>query len=130
MSKFESIALSLTVVQSGKVNWQKGLFGKYAAYAPTHSRVDSYRNFYAEQEAERVLQLINASADEADSQLEQLAGLNTIDKGPVRMDLCMSRDHQFIALQLFRQSAQGYVPISEVTYLEGRRAELFEDKLL
>lgn len=130
MSRFEAIDLSQAVAQCGKVKRQRSLFGTHTVYLPTSSRIDSYRNYFGEQEGSSLLQLAKAQTEETTSILEQLNELKTDDKGTIRMDLCISRDHQFIAFQLFRQSAEAYTPISKVTYLEGHSAELLEDKLV
>lgn len=128
MSKFNSIEISRLVALHPDVEVSKllGLFER-VSYRPTHSRIESYRNYYGQHEAE-VLQEI-AEAEEPSHCLSTAAELQTVADGDYRLDLCMSADCMFAAFQVFELKGDGYEPYSKLRFLVGESARVFENLL-
>lgn len=125
MSKFNTLEISSIVSLHPKVEHHKflGLF-EHVLYQPTHSNIESFRNFYGAYEAD-VLQQI-AESDDPEMKLDAASELSTSDAGNYRLDLCMSQDCQFAAFQVFERQNGEYYPYSRLCILEGRQAEAFE----
>ncbi len=128
MSKFSTIEISSLVALHPKVDVRR-LFGiiERVSYQPTHSRIESYRNYYALADAE-FLQRI-AEADDPRQCLTEQTEVHTTEAQEYRLDLCMSHDHEFAAFQVFQLLPDGYVPYSKLRFLEGDSAHVFESLL-
>ena len=128
MSKFSTIEISRLVALHPHVEVHRFLgFYERVSYQPTHSGIESYRNFYAAPEAE-VLQQI-AEAEDPSQFLSSAVEMMTTDGGNYRLDLCMSHDCRFAAFQVFELKGEDYVPYSKLRFLEGDNARIFESLL-
>lgn len=129
MSKFDSIEIATIVALHPKVARHRffGLFDR-VYYQPTHSHIESYRNFYNSQEA-KYLQEIAESKDPS-ALLTEAHDLQTSDQGSFCLDFCMSKDHNFIAFQVFEHNKQELIPFSKLCILEGAAARSFESLLV
>lgn len=128
MSKFNSIGISSIVALHPKVEIHKffGLFER-VSYQPTHSAIVSYRNFYGLQEAQVFLQI--AETEDPTSCLKNAEEMQTVEDGDYCLDLCMSKDCQFAAFQVFERKKGEYIPYSKLRFLEGDSARIFENLL-
>lgn len=128
MSKFNAIEISGLVSLHPKVETRKflGLF-EQTRYQPTHSCIESYRNFYDAHEAEVFQQI--ADSNETKDILQTATEMQTSDHGDYRLDLCMSKDCQFAAFQIFERKQDQFVPYSKLCFLEGIQAEAFNNLL-
>lgn len=128
MSKFNTIEISNLVALHPKVEVHKflGLFER-VSYLPTRSNIESYRNYYDAREAD-VLQKI-AEGDDPQTALEAAEEMQTSNNGNYRLDICMSKDCQFAAFQVFEREHGEFVPYSKLCFLEGNQAQVFENLL-
>lgn len=128
MSKFNTIEIANLVALHPKVEVHKyfGLFER-VTYAPTRSNIESYRNYYNVYEAD-VLQKI-AEGDDPKVILEAAEEMQTSSNGNFRLDICLSRDCQFAAFQVFERQHDEFVPYSKLCFLEGGQAQVFENLL-
>lgn len=126
MSKFSNIQIAEIVALHPQVEVHKffGLF-EYATYQGTHSRIESYRNFYNKPEA---LSLVHI-ADAPKESLLSASELQANPDGNYRVDLCISKDCKFAAFQVFERKGSDFEPFSKLCILEGEEASTFE-KLL
>lgn len=128
MSKFNTIEISNLVALHPKVEVHKflGLFER-VSYLPTRSNIESYRNYYDAREAD-ILQKI-AEGDDPQTALEAADEMQTSNNGNYRLDICMSKDCQFAAFQVFEREHGEFVPYSKLCFLEGNQAQVFENLL-
>lgn len=131
MSKFEAIEMSKHVALHPKVEEHKilGLFGRHYQYAPTHSRLSSYRNYYNTADGESFLHLSEAPAEVIGEQISTIGERNTTADGEYRLDMCLSDDARFVAFQVFKRNRGEYEPVSIIRFLEGDEAQSFEQLL-
>lgn len=131
MSSFSLIELSQTVELHPKVSIKKGLFGlsKKAYYSPTKSQIESYENYFCKEVGMQIKQIIDAPMDKVEETIQSLPDFENQKNGDVRMDICISHDHKFVAMRLYQLEGEKYQPISKVSFLEGNSAEMFEAKL-
>lgn len=131
MSKFSLIELSNTVALHPKVSIVKGFFGltEKAVYTPTRSKIESYENYFNHEVGMEIKQIIDAPIEKVEETINSLPDFKNEANGDIRMDICISHDHRFVAMQLNQLSGEKYEPISKVCFLEGDPAEKFEAKL-
>lgn len=129
MSKFFALEMSHEVSKHPKLNVSKGFLGfcRKVTYIPTDSQVESYSNYYAKQDAERIRDLINCSDDKAQSQVDAFQPIETQPGSSFRLDLCVSDDAQFIAMQLNHVANGVMTHITPIRYFEGALAKQVEN---
>ena len=102
---------------------KKSLFSTKAIYTPTQSQAKAIILEYTPTEGERVARLLDMPLDKMAADIQQngkpAAGAN----GHFRLELCLSDDRQFCALQLFRFGDFQYKPVFDPRFYEGKDAE-------
>ena len=105
------------------VTIKKSLFSTKAIYSPTQSQIKVNILEYTPSEGERVERLLTMPLDKMAEDIAQkgkpLAGAN----GNFRLELCLSDDHQFCGLQLFRFGDFAYNPVFEPRFYTGKDVE-------
>ncbi len=127
MSKFLALNMANEVAKNPQVSLEKTVFGLHtsAKYQPTHSTIDSFSNFYGvtgRDILERILESKNV--DDAVASVEEI---ECVEDGKYRLDLCISRDHQFVAMQLNEVTDTAERHLSPIRYYEGKEAEKIEN---
>lgn len=128
MSKFNSIEIAELVALHPKVETHRffGLFER-VSYQPTHSKIESFRNYYGAHEAD-LLQKI-AESDDPEVQMSSAKEIHVAANGNYRLDICLSKDCKFVAFQVFQRQHNEFVPFSRLCILEGDQAKAFEELL-
>ena len=106
--------------------------GKYkqAGDGPNHLQRFTYiskeliRNDYTAENGEKLKQLLRCPDDKLADLTKRLSPIEHATMGPARLEGCMSKDHLFVALQLFGYSDFEYSPLTDVRIYEGMPAEL------
>ena len=102
---------------------KKSLFSTKAIYTPTQSVAKAIILEYTPSEGERVEHLLEMPLDKMAADIQQkgkpAAGAN----GNFRLEVCLSDDHQFCALQLLRFGDFQYKPVFEPRFYEGKDVE-------
>ena len=102
---------------------KKSLFSTKAIYTPTQSQAKAIILEYTPSEGERLERLLDMPLDKMAADIQQKGKPATGANGNFRLELCLSDDHQFCALQLFRFSDFQYKPVFEPRFYEGKDAE-------
>ena len=118
-----------------QIKFKKTCFGlsTQVVYLPTKSIVKAKQNEYSVENGTRLEKILKA--DEATA-MEMLSKkpLKPSSMGNMRLDACISNDHQFAAVQLLRFTDFNYQPVTNVVVYEGKTAEaiaeLFNPKVL
>jgi len=113
------------VAKHPQIILEKHFFGllQDTVYAPTSSEVESYSNYYKDNDAQLFKNLIDAPASELEQNLKSLEDVETNDEGKYRLDLCISHDGQFIAMQLNKVEDDVTTHVTPVRYFMGKEAE-------
>ena len=128
MSRFFSVEIASTVSEHPHVSIKKSFFGLFANayYNVTNSQIDSYENSYSRETGERIKPLFSVEDKYVIGCAKDIGSLYQQPNGNYRLDICISRDRQFIALQLFHFENLMYRPVTDVRYFEGEQAEAIE----
>jgi len=129
MSKFFALEMAHEVANHPQLIKKTGFFGWHqkVVYRPTDSPVESYSNYYSMEDAEKVRDLINSTDMCFDSKLGSCTELPLQDNSTFRLDLCISHDSQFIAMQLNHVSDGSITHITPIRYFEGKQAQMVDD---
>lgn len=128
MSRFFSVEIASAVSEHPHVSIKKSFFGLFANayYNITNSQIDSYENSYSRETGERIKPLFSVGDKYVIGCTKDIGSLHQQPNGNYRLDICISRDRQFIALQLFHFENLMYRPVTDVRYFEGEQAEAIE----
>ena len=123
MSSIKNLEMAAAFSAYQHIEIKKSLFSTKAIYTPTQSQAKAIILEYTPSEGERVEHLLDMPLDKMAADIQQkgkpAAGAN----GNFRLELCLSDDHQFCALQLFRFSDFQYKPVFEPRFYEDKDAE-------
>ena len=125
MSSIKNLEMAAALSAYPHIEIKKSLFSTKAIYTPTQSQAKAIILEYTPSEGERVEHLLEMPLDKMAADIQQkgkpVAGAN----GNFRLELCLSDDHQFCALQLFRFGDFRYKPVFEPRFYEGKDVEPF-----
>ena len=123
MSSIKNLEMAAALSTYKHIEIKKSLFSTKAIYTPTQSQAKAIILEYTPSEGERVEHLLDMPLDKMAADIQQkgkpAAGAN----GNFRLELCLSDDHQFCGLQLFRFGDFKYNPVFEPRFYEGKDAE-------
>ena len=111
MSSIKNLEMAAAFSAYQHIEIKKSLFSTKAIYTPTQSQVKPIVLEYTPSEGERMERLLDMPLDKMAADIQEkgkpVAGAN----GHFRLEICLSDDHQFCALQLFRFSDFQYKPV-------------------
>ena len=123
MSKIKNLEMAAALSAYPYITIKKSLFSTKAIYAPTQSQIKTAVLEYSPSEGLRVEQLLAMSPDRMAEAIAQKGKPQSGADGNYRLELCLSDDHQFCALQLFRFSALMYYPVFGPRFYKGKEVE-------
>lgn len=112
------------VLTNQNISVEKALLGlatKYY-YEPTHSEVRGYTYDYAPDMGERLAHVLSVSPEELGTTIAKCGDIVSTPIGHWHLEACLSADHSFAALQLFRFVDFSNTPVSSVKIYEGEAA--------
>lgn len=126
MSRFNSVEMAKTVSQYPQVEIKKSFFGLFtkAFYRPTNSPIGSYAKYFTREALEDLELLLNLNKDNCREKTSHLVLCEAVANGNLLLEMCLSNDRRFIALQLSQYHNLSYRPLSDVTYYEDETAEV------
>ena len=104
---------------------KKSLFSTKAIYTPTQSQAKAITLEYTPSEGERVEHLLEMPLDKMAADIQQKGKPATGANGNFRLELCLSDDRQFCAVQLLRFGDFQYKPVFDPRFYEGKDVEPF-----
>ena len=123
MSSIKNLEMAAALFAYPYITIKKSLFSTKAVYSPTQSQIKVIILEYSSSEGERVERLLTMPLDKmADNSVQKgkpEAGAND----NFRLELCLSDDHQFCALQLFRFVDFLYHPVFEPRFYKDKDVE-------
>lgn len=126
MSSIKNLGMADAILSSGNITINKSFFGllQKAIYTPTQSPVKIITQEYSATDGERLERLLSLPTDRLNNELQANGKPSAAQLGHYRVEACVSDDHQFCAVQLFRFVDLVYTPVSEPVIREGRDAEV------
>ncbi|MBR0046893.1 MAG: hypothetical protein IJP75_08450 [Bacteroidaceae bacterium] len=126
MTNFKHMEIASTVAAHPNIYVKHGFLGfsTKVYYRPTLSEVDCIRKYYTIATGNALLQFLTKFPTNPQCAENTKLKMEFDPNGNYCMEMCSSRDHLFIALQLFRYSDLAYNAITEIFIFEGREAEL------
>ncbi len=123
MPSIKSLEMAAAVSSYRNITIHKSFFSTKAVYAPTQSPVKVMVLEYSPSEGERVNSLLNMPLDQMVAEIIRNGKPATGANGNFRMEVCISNDEHFCALQLFRFKDFKYRPLFETRFYEGKDVE-------
>ena len=123
MSSLKNLGMAAAVSAYKNITIKKSLFSTKAIYTPTGSTIKAMVLEYSPSEGEKVKHLIAMPRDKITADIEQKGKPKTGVNGNFRLEVCLSDDHQFCALQLFRFADLCYSSLYEPRFYEGTDVE-------
>ena len=99
---------------------KKSLFSTKAVYEPTQSIVNPVVQEYTPTSGEYLAHLLSLPLDKMADELDKKGKPATAPIGHFHLEVCLSDDQQFCALQLFRFMDFSYTPVFEPRFYEGQ----------
>ena len=124
MTTFKKLQMANTICADSRVDIRKSFFGLCTTltYKPTQSIIDARQIELTQPEGDHLSRLMNAGSDTL-LKAASSTKLKPIVNGNYRLDACISRDHQFVALQLLKYMQLNYEPVTDIMIFEHDEAQ-------
>ena len=123
MASIKHLEMAAAVSAHTNISIKKSLFSTKALYTPTMSPVKVIVQEYAPADGERLERLLRLSPDKMAGEIAQKGKPAATPVGHYRLEVCLSDDHQFCALQLFRFADFQNAPVTDPLFYEGKDVE-------
>ena len=109
-----------------KISVKKSFMGLSTSvvYTPTGSAVKAIGEEYNQEDGNKIEAVINAKDENLEVAVKAAAGVKPAAMSNIRLEGCLSADHEFVALQLLAYRDLRYSPITDVRIYEGKAAEM------
>lgn len=126
MSSIKDLEMAAAVSSYKNISIKKGFLGlsQKAVYVPSQSPVKVIIYDYAPAEGERLERLLTMPLEKMAVEIQVKGKPVPAAIGHFRLEVCISDDRQFCALQLFRFVDFKYNPAFPVKFFEGKDVEL------
>lgn len=126
MTNYSKMAMGPELASLNHISIEKKLFGLIinAIYLPTKSKIDGYK-LYLSQKGAKTMDLLMKTEKEGDidSIVESGNKIEYDANGNEKIDVCVSKDHHFLALQRFCYKDYCYAKASDVRIFEDEAAK-------
>ena len=118
--------MATTISNEKDITISKSFFGlcEKATYTPTGSLIKAHTYEYSQSNGERLITLVDNGIEELEKQLERGIFIKDTPVGHIRAEVCVSNDHQFMALNILKFSNFEYVPVGLPRLFRGHDAEV------
>ena len=129
MPSIKNLEMAAALSAYEHIEIKKSLFSTKTVYMPTQSRVKAHVLEYPPKEGTRVERLLDMPLDKMAADIRHKGKPEAGANGNFRLELCMSDDRQFCALQLFRFADFQYNPVIAPRFYEGGDVEVITQLL-
>lgn len=128
MTKFKNMEIAAAVAKNPHIFVKKSLWGLKTKvyYQPSYAEVDSVRRFYTMSSGSAIKRFLDEYSEGKCSGKKKTITIEYDDNGNYCLEMCSSRDGEFVAVQLFRYSDLSYNPVSDIVMYEGDRAHVLK----
>jgi hypothetical protein len=122
----KNLKMAEAIFANEKISVKKSFMGLSTSvvYTPTGSAVKAIGEEYNQEDGNKIEAVINAKDENLEVAVKAAAGVKPAAMSNIRLEGCMSADHEFVALQLLAYRDLRYSPITDVKIYEGKDAEL------
>ena len=124
MPSIKNLEMAAALSACQNITVKKSLFSTKAVYTPTQSPVKLVILEYTPADGEWMEHLLNLPLGKMAAELAQKGKPAVVPIGHYRLEICLSDDHQFCALQLFRFVDFKYASVFEPRFYEGQDVEI------
>ena len=123
MANIKNLQMWNTICADARISISKSLLGlrTTATYTPTNSIVDAKSFEFSPADGDRLKRLLEAPKEKIAAAIDGFRPKATIN-GNYIAELCVSRDGQFLAVQLLQFIHMSYEPVTSVLIFEGNDA--------
>ena len=126
MAKIDHLEMGAQIMALDNIQVKKGFLGMGSKliYKPTNSVVKVKEKEYSAEDGRRLETILTTEPDH----MEEAISKNPVSPkeiGNMKLEACISNDHQFAAAQLLGFKDFDYIPVTEVHIYEGKTAEAF-----
>ena len=126
MAKINHIEMGAEVMALANVEVKKGFLGWSIKliYQPTHSVIQVKEKEYSVEDGKKLEQIFALDPSEVEAAIDKFP-VSAIPMGNVKLQACISADHQFVAAQLLKFQDFNFQPIPQMAVYTGKIAEAF-----
>lgn len=124
MPSLKDLEMAAAVSAHKNIDIKKSLFSKKAIYRPTQSPIKVTIKDYTPTDGERLVRLLDMPLDKMVADVQQKGAPKSAPIGHFRFEVCLSEDHQFCAIQLFRFMDFKNSPVFDARFYEGKDVEM------
>lgn len=126
MSKINHLEMGAEVMGLDEIEVKKGFLGMSMKliYKPTNSVVKVKENEFSAEDGRKLENILLTEPENVEQAIRDFP-VSSISMGNVKLQGCISADHQFAAVQLLAFKDFDYKPISEMHIYTGKAAEAF-----
>lgn len=120
MANIKNLTMGSQLLSDPRITTVSTLFGlsSKAVYVSTGSTISSSVYEYSAQEEDKLKQLLPLTGAALADAARNVKTLKSHDIGNLRLEVCLSADHQFAAMQLFRYSNFVATPVTSLSVYE------------
>lgn len=123
MANIKNLQMGKTICADARISISKSLFGlrTTATYIPTNSMIDAMTAEYAPADGEQLKRLLDTPREKMAAAIAGFRPKATVN-GNYMVEVYMSRDGAFLAVQLHQFARMSYEPVTDVLVFEGDEA--------
>ena len=124
MANINKLEMGRTLATDPHISTTSTFFGLIhtSVYVPTGSKIATYTFEYPAEREAKIETLLGLTGDALVNAATDIKTLKSDTLGNLRLEACVSADHRFAALQLFRYSNFEASPLSRLALYEGADA--------
>jgi len=120
----KNLKMADVIFSNDKISLKKSFLSTSVIYTPTGSTVKAIGEEYNQDACNKIEAVINAKDENLEAAVNEAAGVKSAAMSNIRLEGCISADHEFVALQLLAYKDLRYTPITDVRIYEGKSAEI------
>jgi len=123
MAKINHLEMGAEVMALEQVETKKGFLGLSTKliYKPTNSLIKVKENEYSAENGRRLEDILATDPENVEEAINKFP-ISATGIGNMKLEACISEDHQFAAVQLLAFKDFDYEPVTEVHIYEGKAA--------
>lgn len=124
MANIKNLTMSANLLKDSRVQTSSSFFGlsSKTVYVPTGSKLTANVYEFPAPKEESLRKLLSLSGPELKEAAAKINTLRSEEIGNLRLEVCLSADRQFVALQLLRYSNFVATPVTSLLVYEGEDA--------
>lgn len=125
MANIKNLQMWNDICADARISISKSMLGlkTTAVYVPTQSVIDVHTIEYSPQDGDRLRSILSIPRKDLAEAINGFRPKN-VPNGNYMMEVCRSRDGQFVALLLQQFTRMSYEPVTDTIFFEGADAQI------